>query len=351
LARVDLADLLIKTSGAQSALQLLDDAPAGQKRSLPVLLKRNWALLALGRFADARQGIETVLAAGSAPEAMLQDAALRVAQKDYSGARAVAEKILSRNPGDVGALTTLVQTYSAQKQLPAAVAKLREYAARQSKSPEVNQYLGHVLARSGDVAGARAAFEVAARAQPGFLPAELALAQLDRRDGKRDEARNRLSAVISTHPTNVDARLLLAEVEIAEGNMADAMKQYNQIIDLDPRNAGALNNVAYMLADGAQVDEALKYAQQAKQLAPENPAIDDTLGWAYYKKGMYQQAAAHLESATARGDSALRKYHLAMAYLKAGDPERGKRTLEAALKIDPSLPEAKAARDVFKSKK
>ncbi len=55
----------------------------------------------------------------------------------------------------------------------------------------------------------------------------------------------------------------------------------------------------------------------------------------------------HLESATAKEGTARRKYHLAMAYLKAGDANRGRQVLQTALKMDPSLPEAQAARQLF----
>ena len=98
---------------------------------------------------------------------------------------------------------------------------------------------------------------------------------------------------------------------------------------------------------GAAFYVAPAYAQQAKELAPENPAVDDTLGWTYYQKGMYAMAVTHMESAIARESNAVRKYHLAMAYLKAGDPARGRQNLEAALKMNPNLPEAQAARQIF----
>ena len=75
--------------------------------------------------------------------------------------------------------------------------------------------------------------------------------------------------------------------------------------------------------------------------------MDDTLGWTYFQKGLYSMAVTYLEGATAKESTARRKYHLAMAYLKAGDQKRGRQTLDAALKMDPNLPEAQAARQVF----
>jgi Tfp pilus assembly protein PilF len=156
-----------------------------------------------------------------------------------------------------------------------------------------------------------------------------------------------LTTVIGANPTNLPARLLLAQVNLDEGKVPAAIEQYNKVVDTDPKNVIALNNVAYILADGKQPDEALRFAQLAKQLAPENATVDDTLGWTYYQKGMYKLAVSYLESATAREGTAKRKYHLAMAYLKAGDPQRGRQTLEAATRMDPTLPEAQNARQAF----
>ena len=110
-----------------------------------------------------------------------------------------------------------------------------------------------------------------------------------------------------------------------------------------------LNNLAYLLADSNQADEALKYAQEAKEMAPDSAAVDDTLGWTYFRKGLYKLAVTYLESAAAKEGTARRKYHLAMAYLKTGDPKRGRQVLEVAMKMDPKLPEADMARQFFGS--
>ena len=84
-------------------------------------------------------------------------------------------------------------------------------------------------------------------------------------------------------------------------------------------------------------DEALKYAQQAVELAPDNPAVQDTLGWVYCRKGIYVSAIRYLKTAVEKDSTPLRKYHLGMAYLKAGDRDLGQRMLTAALEADPKL--------------
>ena len=87
----------------------------------------------------------------------------------------------------------------------------------------------------------------------------------------------------------------------------------------------ALNNLAYHLAnDTRQFDEALKIAQHAKELAADNAVVDDTIGWAFYQKGLYQSAVKQFEEAVATGPTARRKYHLRWRILKPATREHAR---------------------------
>ena len=136
-------------------------------------------------------------------------------------------------------------------------------------------------------------------------------------------------------------------MELTDGKSAAALDHYRKVVALDENNAFALNGVAYLLAESKQPDEAMKFAQKAKELAPDDASVADTLGWTYFQKGLYSLAVTNLEGAIAKEGTVVRRYHLAMAYLKAGDPKRGRQTLDVALKMNPNLPEAKAARQAF----
>jgi len=89
-------------------------------------------------------------------------------------------------------------------------------------------------------------------------------------------------------------------------------------------------------------------AQKLIQAAPGNPAINDTVGWAYYKRGQYDFAVTHLEKA-AKSRDAQATYHLAMAYFSSGKRNLGQKALVAAVQLNPSLPEAKLARALAES--
>ncbi|MBI1791140.1 MAG: tetratricopeptide repeat protein [Acidobacteria bacterium] len=347
-ARIELSQYFRATRAPKTARDLMDKMPEGQKPAAAALAERNWVLLDLGNDAETRQAIDQALKMGRLPEFLLQDAALKIRQKNFVAAQASLEESLKQNPVNLRALELLGGTYAAQKQIPQAVRKVREYVALNPKSAVMQQFLGGWLVRTGDTKGAREAFLAAKTLDPKFIQADLALAQLDVGEGKRADARKSLNQLLTANPASTGSRLLLAMVEELDGNRAVAIDYYRKVIAAEPNNILAVNNLAYLLADFAnQPDEALRLAQQAKEAAPESSAIDDTIGWAYYQKGIYQSAVTHLESAVNRGSSAVKNYHLAMAHYKMGNRDRAQKYLQTALKQDPGIPEAKAALDLM----
>jgi len=346
-ARIELAKTLIASGGAHSVLPLLDQAPEEQKQATSVITQRNWALMVLGQAADARKGVDALLATGKLPDALLQDAILKLNQKDNTRSRALLEEVLRQNPADTRALSVLVQSYAIENQMPAGLQKVREYAFQQASLAPVQQFVGVLLLANGDPQGARKAFEAARAADAGLVWADLGLVEIDLREAKLDDARKRLSTVVVSHPESVPGQLFFAQLEEVSGKLEAAAEHYHKALALDSGNALALNNLAYLLANNQQPDEGLKYAQQAKQLAPDSPAVDDTLGWIYYQKGMYSLAVTQFRSAVSKGATARRQYHLAMACLRVGDENQGRQALEAALRADPKLPEALVTRQMF----
>lgn len=337
-ARMQLAELLISNKGAKEARGLLEETPPAQKNDPGVLVHTNWADIALGNRAEARKGVDRLLAANRQPEALVQDATLKMMERNYTGARQSLEEALQKSPEDAEALNLMVQSYQIQKQFPTAVQWLRAYAARMPKSAPVQFYLGQILMQSGDYSSARTALAAAKAADPKLIDADLLLAQLDARDGKLDDARKRLFAVITAKPADVSAHLLLGNVEQAASNYAAAIEQYRKAVELDEGSVEALNDLAYSLAEfGKQPDEALQFAQKAEELAPNDPTVADTLGWVLYRKALYTSAVPYLEQAANRQPSGLRKCHLALAYMKSGNQLKGRQMLAAALQMDPSL--------------
>jgi putative PEP-CTERM system TPR-repeat lipoprotein len=348
--RLELAQTLTQTATAQAALDVLDRAPPSQKDSVAFLAARNWAFWAKGDMAQMRKGIDRGLSLGRTSEFLLQDGLWNLRTGKFAQARIILEEALKMNPGDIRALSALNESYAVQKQNGVALQKVKEYAARQPKSAPVQEFLGLLLTANGKAQEARTAFTAAKAAAPTDRRADLYLTQLDIADGKLEQAQHRLEGVLSTDQSNTTARLWLGNIEITRGDKKAALENLRKVVATDPGNADGLNNYAYLLSESnGELSEALKYAQKAKELAPGRSEYADTLGWILYLKGMYPTAVSELQRAAASGGSLVSKYHLAMAYAKAGDVNRGRATLQAALKQNPGLPEAKMAQDALEA--
>lgn len=330
LARIQLAELLISTKDPKTALDLMDRAPAPQKQTAEIIAERNWALLAMKNYDEVRKGVTAGLQLNRLPDLLIQDGILKLNQQDYDGGRASLEQALQRDPANLRAVQLLYDSYRAQKRDAEGLAKLQDYARGNPNSPAVDYMVAKQLADNGRRAEARQQLEAAKKADPHFTLADMTLAQMDMADKNLLSARARVSAVLAAEPANVAALLLLGNIEDAAGNADAATVQYRKIVSIDGSNLLALNDLAYHLSSKSDRDsqeEAVKYAEQALQIAPDNPEIKDTMGWAYYRAGMYGRAVKVLESAASSGNVSERKFHLALAYMKTGSSDRGRQIL------------------------
>jgi tetratricopeptide (TPR) repeat protein len=339
-ARIALARSLIGANEAKTALELMEGAPQSQRNTLGVLIERNWALLGLGKLKEARLEIDRGLRFSRAPELLEQDGFLKMKEGDFAGARTDAEELLGRypeqDPHNIMAVRLLVDSCVALHQRLKAVEVLREMVSKRPKSAQLQTMLGRVLVTFGSPAEGRTAFEAAEAADPKFLPAKMELAQIDLSENRLDSARQKLSMVVASDPRNINALLMLADTEATAGHRPAAIAKYRSVLDLDSANVLALRSLANMIAVDNS-DEALKLAQQAVEIAPEDASTQDTLGWVFYRKGLYRTAVEHLKMAAAKEPTPRRTFHLAMSYLKAGDRNLGQQMLAAALRQDPNL--------------
>lgn len=348
-ARVDLAALLIQTKAVQAAIDLLKEAPKWQQSDPAWVAQQNWANLAIGKRDEVRKGLESVEAtAPLSADFLVQKALFRLEDKQFSEVRRLVGQVLSQHPGDRRALELLVLSYRAEKQLPQAVTELRRLSTEHPQSAVLQLYLGGVLTMIGKPTEAREAYQLARHLDPALAEAYLLQAELDIKSGKKESARQLLNSLLAQAPKNVRAILWLGNLSELEGNHPAAIESYRQVLQIDSSNVQALNNLAFLLAEyEGKADEALTYAQKAKELDPVDPAISNTLGWVYFQKGLYGLAATHLEESVSRGATAQRRYHLAMAYSKAGRHLEAQQTYSSAKQMDPAAPEALTAERIL----
>lgn len=115
-----------------------------------------------------------------------------------------------------------------------------------------------------------------------------------------DEALQLLNTALNKYPNETD--LLFARVLYydSEGDRAGSERDLRQIIRMQPEDSRALNHLGYMLADQTtRYEEALELIERAIAVSPDDPAIIDSLGWALYKLGRYEEALVQMRRAYA----------------------------------------------------
>jgi tetratricopeptide (TPR) repeat protein len=344
-ARVELAESLRTSKALSEAQGIIDAAPASQKEALPLMIERNWLRFAQRRYAEAKPDVDKALAASRQPATLLQAGLFALQEKQYVSARSLLEEVLKLEPAHIEAMEAIAVSYASEGRAAAAVERLRRQAATVPGAAPVQFVFGAWLERTGDSAGARQAYRAALAADASYARAAVAMARLQMIDGRWEEARTGVQAVLGREPRNVDALLARGMIEEGTGQHAAAVKTYRAILQLDPAHVVAKNNLVARLCEGPETaEEALLLAQERSRAAPDDPEIGDTVGWAYFKRGRYETAVKYLESAAARKKSARILYHLAMANFKAGNRSQGRKALADAQQIDPHLAEAAEAR-------
>jgi tetratricopeptide (TPR) repeat protein len=208
--------------------------------------------------------------------------------------------------------------------------------ASRPKSAPLQHLLGEFYLAGGNRVAGRLAFEAAIAASPGYVPAVIALADLEIQANRLEPARALLEEVLRANPRSVPALLQLASVERKLGNSPAAVARYRSVLGVDNANLSAMTNLAssIVLEDA---DGALKLAQGAVALAPNDPRVLDILGLTYYRKGLYTAAVPILKSAFDREPTPRLRFHLGLVYLKSGERDLGRQYVQLALQQDPTL--------------
>jgi tetratricopeptide (TPR) repeat protein len=153
---------------------------------------------------------------------------------------------------------------------------------------------------------------------------------------KKDEARERLLALVKEKPDDIEGQTALANVMRAGKRYPDAAEIYTRVIsmageikrehwtlfyfrgicyerskqwalaekdfqkalELFPDQPQVLNYLGYSWVDqGVNLDQALDMIRKAVALRPNDGYIVDSLGWAYYRLGRLAEATVELERA------------------------------------------------------
>jgi tetratricopeptide (TPR) repeat protein len=244
-----------------------------------------------------------------------------------------------------------MNTYFAQKQFDKAIAAANAQIAKSPNSANFYDLLGTALFNGKkDLPGAEAALRKAIELDKTNTDALEKLGKVQVQEGSADKALALYLESIKDNPREVTFYILSGELYEARKDWDHAKGMYQQALSISPDHPLASNNLAYvMLEQGGNIDVAMGLAQTARRGMPDSPNAADTLGWAYYQKGVYQSAINQFQEALRLGEKrgdpedADLHYHLGLAYQKDNKAGLARQQLEKAVKLDPKNDDARKA--------
>ncbi|MEX1660302.1 tetratricopeptide repeat protein [Thioclava sp. 15-R06ZXC-3] len=261
------------------------------------------------------EAMHAKLAAGETlPFTMVRSATDGVAEVYYS----VAQALISDAPDTFTLMHTrlanLVEPDMADATLLTAslLDKMKQhdlaiaaYAEVSPKSPiyhaaEIGR--AEAMVRAGRNDAAIEVLENLARIQPKLVGVWTALGDTLRREKRFGEAAKAYDKAIALmgapKPQDWFVYYSRAIAQERSGDWASAEKGFREALKLSPDQPSVLNYLGYSYVDkGENLDEALAMIRKAVKERPDAGFIIDSLGWALYKTGHYQEAATQMERA------------------------------------------------------
>lgn len=231
----------------------------------------------------------------------------------------------------------LAQSYELQNELDKAVQAYGK-VKNNKFSFESDLRIALILAKQGNIEDARVRLQ---NMSPDSLDKELRVylteGEILNTAKQHEDALELFTEALTQLPDN--NRLLYARALTADkvGQFDLAIKDLESIVKREPENAQALNALGYTLVDRTKLfEKGLGYIKAALKLEPDDGAIHDSMGWAYYRLGQYDEALKYLKLAFEKLKDAEVAAHLGEVLWVAGEREAAQEIWNSALQQAPN---------------
>ena len=254
------------------------------------------------KFDDALEQY-TILIAQDAEnwEAVYAKALVHLEIEEYGAAESLFQRLIDSGERVDESRYYLATSFERQGQLERAIDNYRLVSIGTNNFLGAQQQATRLSIALGAVDAAHDWLQRVSRGQPRlevlFINME---AQLLQQASLPAKAKQLLDRSLNRYPGEVD--LLFARVIYFDSikDLASSEADLRSIIAIKPDDARALNHLGYMLADQTtRYEEALTLLESAIALNPGDPATTDSLAWAQYKLGRYEDALQNIRRAFA----------------------------------------------------
>jgi len=347
-----------KRSADELLGKLKDAAPSGDVTpqlladvKTNTLLLRGKAALRLAQrtpsqLAAARADFEAARQAAPnspLPHVNLADAA--AAEQKWDEARQHLDQALALDRTNFQALTGLVNLGAATGRVGETRARVEQLAQEQPNNAQLQYILGQAY-RSGtqaeppDAARAEAALRRAIELDADFVMAYMSLAEIYIGTQQPDRAIDTYRKVSERRPDDFVPVRNIGLIEAGRNNLDAAAEHYRRVLSIRPDEPVAANNLAAMYGEYGKgnPEEAIRLGQDVVRRFPNEPGFADTLGWVYYRRGLYRDSVEQLKRAVdgavkRGGDNSLYRWHLGAALAASGDKPAARRELQKSLEL------------------
>ena len=205
--------------------------------------------------------------------------------------RDALEEMVSRFPADERSRTLLVAWHMERGDLPGAEAVLRREAEAEDASVEVRMTLVEFIRRSRGAEPARAELAAMLEADPEALRLHALSASIQYDEGLFAEGIAALETVLAEAPESADAadknmlEVLLARMLLAQGRAEEARARIDAVLEADASQVEALKMRAAWMIDEDQPSEAIQALRSALAQAPRDAQIMTLMARAHERQG------------------------------------------------------------------
>ncbi len=268
----------------------------------------------------------------------LQKAHVLVQKKDFGEAIKVLLPVLKATPEDRRLQIYLATLYEENNELDQAVAAYQSILELNPDAYDVRIRLGYLyFYRLKNISDAlvqgKFAKEIDPKRAESYLFTGLVL-----HDAERYED------AVDSFLDGIEVKPSLPNLHFHLGAALDKLNQFDEMvqamrktIELDAKHANALNYLGYTYADkGIELDQAVDLIRRALVIRPNDGYFIDSLAWAYYKKGMLQDALDLLQKAVLSiPDDPTIHEHLGEVHLRSNQSELARKAWERSLALNP----------------
>ncbi len=261
-------------------------------------------------------------ASEGAAEALFGTAQVLGAQAHFDKALVYLEMARFINPRQDAAKQLLGRLMEVQSRPEDALAMFATIGQKSAYKPDADLNRARVLFRMDRRDEAVKIFRTLAEAHPEDKRLVGAYADVLRSIRQYEQALPIYNRLMTELGDKADWQTYFARGTVLErlGRWPESIKDFRKSLALNPDQPDVLNYLGYTYINaGENLDEGFELIERALSLRPDAGYIVDSLGWAHYRLGQYEQAVRYLERAVemAPGEATISD-HLADAYWQAG---------------------------------